>query len=216
MGRQIIENLPRTKLIYNQYTTNNNTSRAHSLIYTVPTGKKAIVNFKYASCGMANNGYVQTFAIQLAAQKVSSSPKMHSIIMVGKYYTATTPSNGQMVTLANPYDYLESSINSAYNGNSSHHWWGISQGKFMQNAYQQSTGNPSGTSTNDQFSVADYSSSQTPWGGNNFNGNVDTRKDFIMEAGEELYYFYRVQYSSYTTGQKTDVMVEVKEIESFA
>tara|TARA_R100000734_G_C3272799_1_gene68335 strand:- start:3 stop:656 length:654 start_codon:yes stop_codon:yes gene_type:complete len=217
MGRQIIENLPRTKLIYNQYTLNSNTSRAHNLIYTVPTGKKAVVNFKYASVGKVNNGTIYTYSIQLAAQKYASSPRLHSIIAVGRYYLNSTANDGQMITLASPHDYMEGSPNSAYNGNSSHHWWGINQGMFMQNAYLASDNSPNGGSSNDAFSAADYTSSATPWGGNNNSGNVNARKDFIMEAGEELYFFYRVQnYSNYQSGQRTDVMVEVKEIESFA
>ena len=219
MGRQLIENLPRTKLIYNQYTLNANTSRAHNLIYTVPTGKKALINFKYATVGKVNTGTIQTFAIQLAAQKYASSPRLHSIIAVGKYSFNSSASDGQMITLRNPHDYLESSIGANYSvGAYNQGWWGSGQAKYMQNAYISSDNSPNGGSSNDMFSAQQYESNSDPWSGSqNSAAQVDAQKDFIMEAGEELYYFYRVQnYSSYQSGQRTDVMVEVKEIEGFA
>lgn len=219
MGRQLIENLPRTKLIYNQYTLTGNTARAHNLIYTVPTGKKALINFKYATVGKVNTGSIRTFAIQLAAQKYSSSPKLHSIIAVGKYSFQSSASDGQMITLRNPHDYLESSIGATFSvGAYNQGWWGSGQAKYMQNAYNSSDNSLQGQSSNDQFSPQQYNSNSDPWNGSqNSAAAVDAQKDFILEAGEELYYFYRVEnYSSYQSGQRTDVMVEVKEIEGFA
>ena len=217
MGRQIVENLPRRKVLRNQYRSGDQTHRGNVNIYTVPTGKVAKINFNNCTMPRGLNGYIQYALFQLALIKDDSSQKFWGNIAVG-YYRTSSNHNSQIITFRPWYMYQDISrlATGQYNAARS----GLSTGRSLQGIYQGNN-NTVYTSVSNNISNSPSEFNQaSPWSSSYNDGAVmcDAHKDYIAPAGSLLYFQYYCQHSSgiQGTGNQVDITVDVEEMEQYA
>jgi len=214
MGRNIIENLSKKKIIYNQYASSNNTFRNASLQYTVPSGKSAKINFCYASTLRSNGAPISSFSMSLLATKKTSNPKFHSAIAIGRA-RSNSQSQGQMLSLRPWWNYSEGAGNAALRtGTMSYAWWGIDSSKYMESTFSGNNNDLSTTSSDNVINNS-YTQSGTPWS----NASIcDAHKDYIVDAGTQIYFQYYAECngSPSSNANQVDIMFEVEEMEAYA
>jgi len=215
MGRNIIENLNKKKIIYNQYAGSSSQLRNVSLQYTVPSNKSAKINFCYASTLRNNSCGVSAFSMSLLATKKTSNPKFHSAIAIGRA-KSSSQQRGQMLSLRPWWSYSEGAGNAALRtGTMSYAWWGIDSSKYMEYTFD-GTNNDLSTTSSDNVQDNSYTQSGTPW----TNASIcDAHKDYIVDAGTQIYFQYYVETNgnpSPSNSNQCDIMFEVEEMEAFA
>ena len=212
MGRQIVENLSRKKIIYNQYANSSQANSNAVLQYTCPSDKTAKINFGYSSTLRNNSTGVSSFAMSLIATKKTSSPQFHSVIAVGKAQ-ASQQDRGQMLQLRPWWNWGEGTPTAGVStGNQSYYWMGIDSSKYLEYTFDGA-----GNALGNPYNTIKYHShgTQNPY---NSASMCDAHKDYMIEAGHQIYFSYNVQCNGTPTylSNQIDIMFEVEEMEAFA
>ncbi len=217
MGRQIVENLPRRKVLRNQYRSGDQTHTGNVNIYTVPTGKVAKINFNNCTMPRGLNGYITYAVFQLGIIKDNSSQKFWGNIAVG-YMRHSSNESSQIVTFRPWYMYQD--IHRVATGNYNAARSGLSTGRSMKGVYSGNNNTAYSSVSNDIANNPYELGQNSPWSSSYNDGAVmcDAHKDYIAPEGSLLYFQYYCQHSSgiQGTGNQVDITVDVEEMEQYA
>lgn len=220
MGRSIVENKPKIKMIRNQYNSGDTTHRGNPLQYTCPANKMAKINFNSCSTLRNNDSYVTYCAWQLMALKTNSGQKFWSNFAIGYHYYSGNQS-AQIITFRPWWLFTEGQPSTAVRtGNYNMVRSGLSTGRFLTGTFSGSNNNLNAAVSNDIGGNPNEASTTNPWasGFNEPGAICDAQKDYIVPAGTQIYAAYYVSTNGGVqgTGNQIDFTFTVEEMDDYA
>ena len=219
MGRQIVENLPRLKIIRNQYTSGSTTHRGNALQYTVPSNKIAKMNLDSVSCLRTQDSYILRAVFQLVAQKTSGSGKFLSNFAVGGYENSSS-NTGQMVSWRPWYNFMEGHHSThRMSGTSTASIFGNSSSRFLESAFSGNNNDLSSSPSDFIGNDPSLSGQHSPYSASFARSSIcDAQKDYIVPAGTQIYFQYYIEHNTGPTQtyNQIDITLKVEEMDDYA
>ena len=219
MGRQLITNIPRLKIIRNQYNSGDSSHKGNALQYTVPSNKIAQINLDSVSCLRSEDSYIERAVFQLVAQKTSGSGKFLSNFAIGGYENSSS-NTGQMVSFRPWYNFMEGHHSTHRNtGTGTASFFGTSSSRFLEHAFSGNNNDLSSTPSDNIGNDPSMTNQNSPYGPSyNRSSICDAQKDYIVPAGTQIYFQYRVDHNTGPTQtyNQIDITLKVEEMDDYA
>lgn len=219
MGRQLIENLPRLKIIRNQYSSGNSQHKGNALQYTVPSNKIAKLNLDSVSCLRTADSWIERAVFQLVAQKTSGSGKFLSNFAIGGYENSSS-NTGQLVSWRPWYSFMEGHHSThRMSGTSTASMFGNASSRFLEHAFSGNNNDLSSTPSDNIGNDPSPSGQHSPYSTSyNRSSICDAHQDYIVTAGTQIYFQYVVQHNTGPTQtyNQIDITLKVEEMDDNA